>query len=136
MFLHSKILTVGSLVLLTTLLTWLYTDYYNTEHNSPEDQAAVTMFLEAAESAVIYKQETGSFANICESTDNPTSVNLSLLLKVKQLGAAEVYCTNSDNMFMAEALLPSGTEFFCIDSSGNAHRQPNTNRETAKCSAL
>lgn len=133
MFTRNKILIVGSLILVTVLVTWLYTNYPSTAQSSPEDEAVVTMFVEAAESAMIYKQEVGSFANICESTDNPMSVNLSLLLKVKQLGATEVYCTNSDNMFMAEARLPSGTEFFCIDSSGYTAQATHSSKEQFNC---
>jgi len=106
----------------------------NPQQVAPADQVVIDMFDSAlAKTKTYYSENKNLFSGVCEQLENPNSLNVTLLLLVKQQGATDVYCSSSDQEFMAEALLPSGAGYYCIDESSVAAVYQQSSKNTNNC---
>jgi hypothetical protein len=97
---------------------------------------AVEAYLHAAQiQAEIYAfTNNASYDGLCEPSVELNSLSGGILKYIKSVGATEVFCANTNSVYMIEAQLPERRNFFCIDSRGTALEQKNSREGEVLCS--
>jgi hypothetical protein len=104
---------------------------------SSDDDAVRAYMRMAQELAAIYQYtNNGSYSGMCEPSETLNSLSQNIFIYIKHVGATELFCTNSNDIFMIEAQLPQSKKFVCIDSKNQYIESNDSNEGQQECVSI